>query len=108
MPETVLPLTPADAERRARSGALVLVDVRPPGERALASVDVAFSPLEGGGLERLLSLPKQQPLAFLCHHGVRSAQAAEHFRARGFVEVYNVVGGIEAWACEVDPALPRY
>lgn len=108
MPETILPLTPADAERRARSGALVLVDVRPPAERALAAVGAPFTSLENGGLERLLALPKQQPLAFLCHHGVRSEQAAGYFRAQGFREVYNVIGGIEAWACEVDPEVPRY
>ncbi len=86
----------------------MLVDVRPPPERALASVAVPFEGLEHGGLERLLALPKDRPLAFLCHHGVRSAQAAEYFRAQGFVEVYNVVGGIEAWACEVDAKIPRY
>ena len=46
-------------------------------------------------------------IAFLCHHGGRSAQAAEHFRQQGFSQVYNVVGGIEAWAAS-DPAVPRY
>jgi monothiol glutaredoxin len=46
-------------------------------------------------------------LAFLCHHGQRSDQAAEHFRRLGFTEVYNVAGGIDAWA-QVDPAIPRY
>lgn len=108
MPETLLPLKPADAERRVHSGALVLVDVRPPAERALAAVGPPFVALEDGGLERLLALPRQQPLAFLCHHGVRSEQAAGYFSAQGFREVYNVIGGIEAWACEVDSAIPRY
>lgn len=108
MDDPVRPLTPADADARVRAGALVLVDVRPPQERTLASVAVPFEGLENGGLERLLALPRKRPLAFLCHHGARSAQAAAYFRAQGFVEVYNVVGGIEAWALDVDSSLPRY
>jgi rhodanese-related sulfurtransferase len=54
------------------------------------------------------ALPKDLPLAFLCHHGNSSRQAAEHFRQLGFHEVYNVEGGIDAWSLEVDPAVPRY
>jgi len=100
-------LSPADAAARTRSGDLTLVDVRPPEERALAAVPEPFVTLEDGGLERLLALPKDRPLAFLCHHGVRSALAAEYFRAHGFGDTYNVEGGIEAWA-DIDAGLPRY
>jgi monothiol glutaredoxin len=49
------------------------------------------------GLEPIDALPKDTALAFLCHHGNRSAQAAEHFRQQGFREVYNIAGGIDAW-----------
>jgi len=59
------------------------------------------------GVEELEALPKDTALAFLCHSGGRSAQAAEHFRALGFRELYNVNGGIAAWA-DLDPAVPRY
>ena len=58
-------------------------------------------------IDALESLPKETPIAFICHHGGRSAQAAEHFRGSGFREVYNVTGGIDAWA-QLDPAIPRY
>ena len=101
-------LTPADADARVRAGTVTVVDVRPPQERALAAITVPHTGLEDGGLERLLALPKDIPLAFLCHHGGRSAQAAEYFRAQGFGEVYNIVGGIEAWALDVDSSIPRY
>jgi monothiol glutaredoxin len=101
-------LAPADAVERARAGTVTVVDVRPPPERALAAITLPHTGLEDGGLERLLALPKDTPLAFLCHHGGRSAQAAEYFRAQGFGEVYNIVGGIEAWALDVDPSIPRY
>jgi monothiol glutaredoxin len=101
-------LSVADADSRARAGAVTLVDVRPPEERAIASVAAPFVALEDGGLERLLELPNDAPLAFLCHHGGRSAQAAMYFAQRGFSEVYNVVGGIDAWSLGVDHQVPRY
>jgi monothiol glutaredoxin len=100
-------LSPAEAAARLEAGTLVLVDVRPPDERALAAVNVPFRTFDDG-LAALEALANDTPLAFLCHHGNRSAQAAEHFRQLGFREVYNIVGGIDAWAGLVDPPLPRY
>lgn len=101
-------LSAADADAQVRHGRLTLVDVRPPEERAIAAVAIDYSALEGGGLEKLMALPKDTPLAFLCHHGGRSAQAASYFAQQGFTDVYNVVGGIDAWSSSVDPAIPRY
>jgi len=39
---------------------------------------------------------------------VRSAAAAAYFAAHGFIAVYNVEGGIEAWALQADATVPRY
>jgi monothiol glutaredoxin len=100
-------LSPADADARIQAGTLVLVDVRPADERMLASVNVPFRTLDDG-IAALEALARETPLAFLCHHGQRSAQAAEHFRGLGFREVHNVVGGIEAWSNEVDSGVPHY
>ena len=101
-------LSVADADAQTRAGAITLIDVRPPEERAIAAVPVDYSGLENGGLERLLALPKDTPLAFLCHHGGRSAQAAIYFAQQGFGDLYNVVGGIDAWSLQVDESVPRY
>ncbi|GAB3368768.1 Grx4 family monothiol glutaredoxin [Lysobacter rhizosphaerae] len=101
-------MTVVEANARAAAGSLTLVDVRPPEERALAAVNVPFSVFDGDARSHLEGLPKDTPLAFLCHHGGRSAQAAEHFRGLGFRDVYNVEGGIEAWALEADAHVPRY
>jgi monothiol glutaredoxin len=106
-PPKVRALSPVEAAGKLAAGALTLVDVRPPEERAFAKVKASFETLDDDGLARLEALPKDTPLAFLCHHGGRSAQAAEHFRQRGFTEVYNVVGGIDAWA-DADPAIGKY
>lgn len=107
-PPQVRAMAVVEANARAAAGSLTVVDVRPPEERALAAVNVPFSVLDGDALSHLENLPKDTPLAFLCHHGGRSAQAAEHFRGLGFREVYNIEGGIEAWAVEADPHVARY
>ena len=99
-------ITPVDAAERARRNALIVVDVRPADERALATAPVTVRTLDHGVAE-LEALARETPIAFLCHHGGRSAQAAEHFRALGFSEVYNITGGIDAWA-DADPSIARY
>ncbi len=43
-----------------------------------------------------------------CHHGVRSQQAVDYLRQRGFENVRNLDGGIDAWARDRDPSLARY
>jgi len=105
-PPKVRELSPLEAAGKLAAGAITVVDVRPPPERAFAQLKAAFATLDAG-TESLEALAKDTPLAFLCHHGSRSAQAAEHFRRAGFTEVYNIAGGIDAWA-QMDPSIPRY
>ncbi|MGY1458639.1 MULTISPECIES: Grx4 family monothiol glutaredoxin [unclassified Luteimonas] len=105
-PPPVRALSPTDAHARASDGSLRVVDVRPAEERALATAPVPHATLDDGP-GALEGLPKDTPLAFLCHHGGRSGQAAEHFRQLGFREVYNIEGGIDAWS-DVDAEIPRY
>src|SRR5690606_1774921 len=105
-PPKVREIAPAQANEQALAGALAIVDVRPAEERALASLAIDHRTFDDG-VEESEALPKDTPLAFLCHHGGRSAQAAEHFRALGFTRVHNITGGIDAWS-QLDPAIPRY
>src|SRR5690606_31562343 len=106
-PAPVRVLSPVDADARVRAGTLTLVDVRPREERALAELGLPYLHLDDG-IADVRALPFDAPLAFLCHHGGRSQQAAEHFRELGYREVYNIEGGIDAWADSVDPSIPRY
>ncbi|TLX21123.1 Grx4 family monothiol glutaredoxin [Thermomonas fusca] len=105
-PPKVQALTPAQVRERVQAGTLVLVDVRPADERALAEAPVAYRHFDDG-VEEIEALPKDTALAFLCQSGARSGQAAEHFRALGFKALYNVAGGMVAWA-DLDPAVARY
>ena len=105
-PPKVRGMVPEEVARRVQAGSLLLVDVRPPDERARAEAPVAHRHLDHG-VDALEALPKDTAIAFLCRSGGRSAQAAEHFRQRGFREVYNVSGGINAWAL-IEPRLQPY
>lgn len=106
-PATVKQLTPAELKALLDQGTVQLFDVRPPHERALASIAAARS-LDEAGQEYLFSLDRSAPVAFLCHHGMRSQSAAEQVIGEGFKNVYNVRGGIHAWSETVDPSVPKY
>ncbi len=106
-PAPVRALAPIDADARLRAGTLTVVDVRPREERALAALSQPYLHLDDG-IADVRALPFDAPLAFLCHHGNRSLQAAEHFRELGYRDVYNVEGGIDAWADSVDSAISKY
>ncbi len=43
-----------------------------------------------------------------CHHGVRSRSAAALLLSSGFSAVWSLRGGIDAWAVQVEPGMPRY
>lgn len=106
-PEPVAQLSVTELKQRLDEGSVTLVDVRPADERAKASLEQATA-MDAEVMDRLEALPKDTPLAFMCHTGARSQVAAEHFRKLGFSQVYNVAGGIHAWATEVDPSVPTY
>lgn len=105
-PPKVRAITCADAAERVNAGSLVIIDVRPTDERARAALNLPFADFDDG-MEKVEAMEKATPMAFLCHTGARSGQAAEHFRALGFSEVYNISGGIDAWST-FDPAIPQY
>jgi rhodanese-related sulfurtransferase len=60
---------------------------RAPGARHIPMHDVP------GQLD---TLPRDQPIAVLCHVGARSAQVAHWLRAQGY-DAHNVDGGLVAW-----------
>lgn len=87
--------------------AMELLDVRTPEERAIAAIPGAVL-LNETEAARIEGLPRDTKLVLHCHHGGRSQQAAEQFVSLGFSQVFNVVGGIDAWSQEIDPDVPRY
>jgi len=53
-------------------------------------------------------LEPEEQIVVYCHHGIRSARAQHILMTRGFHHVYNLAGGIEDWAREIDLSMPRY
>ncbi len=53
-------------------------------------------------------LDQDQDIVVICHHGIRSRQVAYYLEQHGFEKVINLEGGVEAWANDVDPTMPRY
>ena len=64
--------------------------------------------LDDEAVDYLKALDKTTPIAFYCHHGVRSRGVAQSVVQEGFRKVYNLKGGIDAWSLSVDPTVPRY
>lgn len=86
----------------------VVVDVREPWELAICRIDGSMSIPLGQIAQRVGELPRERPVICVCHLGARSQHAAMFLTSAGFTDVYNLRGGIAAWADEVDPATQRY
>ncbi len=86
---------------------LRLLDVRTDRERTIARI-AGDQSLEELARQDLDGLAKDTMLVLYCHHGTRSQAAAEQLVARGFRNVWNLSGGIDAWARQIDPTVARY
>ncbi|MGE0320689.1 MAG: Grx4 family monothiol glutaredoxin [Polyangiaceae bacterium] len=107
-PPRVRPLSVQELKERLDSDRdLLLFDVRTPEECAIAQIPGARL-LDDAAQEKIFALPKDTALYFVCHHGGRSQAAAEHFLSQGFSKVFNVMGGTDSWAREIDTSMPRY
>lgn len=105
---TVKSISVQELHDRIITGTIDVIDVRPASARAIAPFPQSHDVLDDASRERIEGLPKDVPLAFICHHGNSSRRAAEYFRNLGFHDIYNVEGGIDAWAKEIDPKVPLY
>ncbi|MBI2059933.1 MAG: rhodanese-like domain-containing protein [Nitrospirae bacterium] len=96
------------AQLLKQGSAIKLVDVRDEHERRMAAIDGSVLLTRELAQEMMESWPKDTPIIFHCHHGIRSLDAASYFAGHGFTNVRSMTGGIEAWSAEVDPTVPRY
>jgi monothiol glutaredoxin len=84
-----------------------LFDVRTMDEYNLAKIE-GSTLLEDSAMNAIEDLPKDATIVMVCHHGIRSMQAASQLVERGYRKVYNLEGGIDAWSVQVDSSVPRY
>jgi len=94
----------------------ILLDVREPHELMLAKIsDGRVFPAPMSALARLgiSALPEAAragvlPVYVLCHGGVRSAQVTDWLTGQGVTRVFNVRGGIDAYARQIDKTVGLY
>jgi len=92
---------------KSRAAPLIL-DVREPWEHDVCRIaDSRLLPMQEIPA-RWNELPRDRDIVVMCHHGMRSLQVANYLQNAGLSRVYNLSGGIAAWADQVEPAMPRY
>jgi rhodanese-related sulfurtransferase len=91
-----------------RGGKFLFVDVREKWEFETSRID-------GAALVPLREVPENLPrfedadeIVLFCHHGMRSLDVAAWLRSQGVAGAQSMAGGIDRWAAEIDPKVPRY
>jgi adenylyltransferase/sulfurtransferase len=89
--------------------AVALLDVREPHEYEVCRLEGAtLVPLRHVAA-RAAAIPRDRPVVVYCHFGGRSEGAVRQLQAEfGFTNLYNLQGGIDAWAREIDEEMARY
>ena len=104
-----LEISVEDLDLYRREGAPhLVVDVREGWERQICALSESLHVPMGSLAEALTELPRDRPLTLLCHHGVRSLNAAVWLRGHGFEQACSVKGGIDAFAARIEPTMARY
>ena len=106
--EKDLEITPRETEQLLKEGKIKLLDVRTPEEYAIASVQGSVLVDQNLAQEIMQTWPKDTAIVTMCHHGMRSLDAAAYLRGHGLENTKSMSGGIEAWALQIDSSVPRY
>lgn len=96
------------ADKIASGSELCILDVREPWEVEVAWIPDSLHIPMGEIVQRFDELPTGLPIVCLCHHGMRSQQVALYLERNGIGPVFNLAGGIDAWAREIDPGCAVY
>jgi rhodanese-related sulfurtransferase len=97
-------------ERLDRGEKFLFLDCREPDEHRTAHIEGTWLIPMGQIPQRLEELQphKQSSIVVHCHHGGRSLRVTHWLRQQGFLQAQNLTGGIDRWATEVDPSVPKY
>lgn len=94
-------------EKRDNGEDFQLVDVREDFEYEMSNLGGTLIPLGGIPIESD-KIAKDKPVVVMCRSGKRSAAAIMQLEQQGFTNLYNLQGGILAWASEIDPEMNVY
>lgn len=84
-----------------------LIDVRETYEIEIANIGGESIPMNAV-MSNLDKIAKDKKVIVHCRSGARSAAIVQNLEKNGFTNVYNLKGGILAWAREIDTNLPSY
>jgi len=102
-------ISPAELHEKLDNGEEIkLIDVREPHELEISKLEEAELIPLGQLASRLSDLDSADEFVLFCKSGTRSTRALEILGSAGFRKIKNLKGGINAWAREIDPALPIY
>jgi adenylyltransferase/sulfurtransferase len=102
-------ISPQELEEKLENDKDVFIlDVRNPEEYEISRIEGSKLIPLGELPERVAELNTADDIVVHCRSGVRSADAVEFLKQAGFKKVKNLVGGINAWADEVDESLAKY
>jgi rhodanese-related sulfurtransferase len=94
-------------EKQDKGEDFQLIDVREDFEYEMSNLGGELIPL-GGILIESDKIDKTKPVVVMCRSGKRSAAAIMQLEQQGFTNLYNLRGGILAWADEIDPNISVY
>jgi adenylyltransferase/sulfurtransferase len=101
-------LTAREVKARLDHGEdLFILDVREPHEYQICNLQGKLIPL-GELPRRVHELDSSREMVVHCRSGKRSADAIQFLQKAGFKKLWNLKGGVLAWADEVDPSMPKY
>ena len=92
----------------AEGGQPQLLDVREDWEFQTARIESSTLIPMGEVVGRITELDPAKEIVVICHHGARSMRVAGYLEQQGFARVYNLAGGVDAWARAVDPEMRVY
>jgi sulfur-carrier protein adenylyltransferase/sulfurtransferase len=108
MTDGIPEITATELKRRQDRGEkLFILDVREPHEYQICNLNGKLIPL-GELPRRVNELDSSVEMVVHCRSGKRSADAIHFLQTAGFKKLWNLKGGVLAWADEVDPRMPKY
>ena len=85
-----------------------LIDVREPHEADICNIKGTLIPMNEIP-DHIEEIAKDKPVIIHCRSGARSGRIIEYLeQSQGFTNLYNLKGGILAWADEIDHSMAKY